>query len=62
MKLSLRDKNRNIVTVPKLLTRNDIDTNMLGPFNAFNPVDTFYIRSIDNSNSSQGFYYLNYTM
>jgi hypothetical protein len=54
IKLVLRDKNRNIVEIPYVLTNNDVDIVMIGT------QETLYIRNIDNTESGQGIYYIKY--
>lgn len=54
VKLTLKDRNKNIVNEPYVLSSDDADIVMIGP------QGTLYIKDIDNSDSANGIYYINY--
>lgn len=58
VKLFLKDLYGNLITTPNLLTDDDVDTLVVGPYNSLQTHETLYVQSIDNSESTSGIYYL----
>jgi hypothetical protein len=60
VRITIRDKERNLVQLKNLFTDIDVDTTMIGPYSYRHDPETLYISTIDTHESAVGIYYIYY--
>lgn len=60
IKIVIRDKEKNLVTIKNMLRDIDVDTTMIGPYSYRHDPETLYISTIDSTESGSAVYYIYY--